>query len=108
MARLIHIRLTLWYAVILGAILVGFSVVVYQRMAQGLAQATDTELQVAAGQIVNAIDFEKGRPKLQTDPVAQSAFSLADVDVWLRVVDRQGQVLGGVGHYRDVPTPPEL
>jgi len=108
MARALHIRLTLWYATILATILVGFSVVVYQVMARGLAQATDTALRVSAQQVVDAIDFENGQPQLQAIPTASSALSPSDSQVWLRVVDRQGHVLGGVGRYRDVPMPPDL
>src|SRR5689334_11075188 len=108
MIKSLHLRITLWYAAILAAILIGFSVIVYQRIAQELAQTTDTSLRITAGQVVDAIDFEKGRPKLQTGPLARSAFAFDKADVWLRVLDRQGQVLGGVGHYHDVPVPAEL
>ncbi len=108
MVKPLHLQLTLWYAAILGTILVGFSIVVYQSMARGLAQATDTALRVTAQQVVDAIDFENGQPQLQAFPGSSAALALSDTDVWLRVVDRQGQVLGGVGRYRDVPMPPNL
>src|SRR5438045_5739329 len=77
-------------------------------MARGLAQATDRALRVSAQQVVDAIDFESGRPQLQAISAASPALSLPDTEVWLRIVDRQGQVLGGVGRYQNVPVPPEL
>src|SRR4051812_632501 len=108
MVKPLHLRLTLWYAAILGAILLGFSVVVYQSMARGLAQATDTALQISAQQVVNAIDFENGQPQLQALPARSSSLSLPDTALWLRVVDRQGHVLGGIGRYHDISMPAEL
>lgn len=108
MVKPLHLRLTLWYAAILGTILFGFSLIVYQIMARGLAQATDTALLVSAHQVVDVIDFEDGRPQLQAFPATSSALSVADNEIWLRIVDRHGRLLDGVGRYRNVPIPHAL
>ncbi len=88
--RTIRVRLTLWYTLLLGLILIGFSGLLYAMLAHALAQQTDETLQIAAEQAKDAIEMEKGR--LTLDLRDSQVAALTQHGLLVRVINLGGQV----------------
>ena len=63
--RTIRVRLTLWYVVLLAAILVVFAMFLYLNLARSLHAELDRSLEVEAQQINAMVGLDKGRPEFK-------------------------------------------
>jgi two-component system OmpR family sensor kinase len=103
--RTIRVRLTLWYMLLLGLILVFFSGVLYLMLARALYQQVDGGLRLAAEQTVAAINQENGQLNLQQSGGEGEGPTLSERDLLVRIVDLGGRIVDSSGPFRDLPVP---
>ncbi|NJN86277.1 MAG: HAMP domain-containing protein [Leptolyngbyaceae cyanobacterium SL_7_1] len=107
MRRLSHIpvriQLMIWYVLLLGLTLGGFTGYLYLRLERKLMIKVDTGLQVGAAQLLLYLD-PGDRPTFQTSPNQRRlAARLSQLGFAARIVTPEGQVVSGFGRYQDVP-----
>jgi heavy metal sensor kinase len=96
--RSIRFRLTLWYVLLLAAILAAFSAGVYLTLRHNLAASLDDSLENRTAVLLAAVRYEAGRPTLEG--VVSAADPDADEQV-AQVYDAQGGLSfdgSGAGH----------
>lgn len=89
----IRVRLTLWYLLVLGGVLIFFAAFIHNRIETSLHEETDRTLRLAANRTLAAVQIE-GNTLIFTE-----TDGLADVtdDFTLRLVSPQGEVLNSLG-----------
>jgi len=97
----VRVRLTLWYVLLLGLILVFFSSALYLILARGLYQQVDDGLQLAAEQVAGAVNLENGQLNWQSGEGA----SLGERGLLVRIGDLDGRIVASSGPFRDLPVP---
>jgi hypothetical protein len=75
--RSIRVRLTLWYVVLLGIILIAFSVFLYTNLARNLRAGADDSLASEAQRVVASLDIEDGPLALDGTPDGMPAGTVA-------------------------------
>ncbi len=98
-------RLTLWYALQLGLILVGFSGAIYLVLARALDSQIDSELARAAEQATHVLRWENHQITVQGSANGQEVSSLGERGLFIRVVNLDGQVIATNGPFPPLPLP---
>jgi heavy metal sensor kinase len=102
--RTVRVRLTLWYVLLLGITLVGFSLYLFLELRENLLNQIDSSLQTASVQALGKLaDDVQPRFVAQTGDDALTV-ALAQAGVAIRVVDDQGGTQDGLGSYQILPT----
>jgi heavy metal sensor kinase len=104
--RTLRVRFALWTAGLLLAALTLFSIFVYIRMAQSLADSVDNALRLATSQVVAELDVANGElvaveellEDIPNTPLIEQGFSF-------RLLNRAGQTLQEYGPYQPLPQP---
>ena len=103
--RSIRLRLTLWYVALLAVILAAFSAGIYLTLRHNPSANLDDSLETRAAVLLQAIDFDEGRPTLE-GPISPAGSEVDDG--YVRVYDAVGALTfdssGGEGLS---PAPPE-
>lgn len=100
----LRVRLTAWYMVLLGLVLVLFSGYLYLQLEKSLIVQLDTTLQVTASQALDKAIERNGHPAFQNNPESQAATArLIEAGLAVRLVDVRGTVWDQLGHYPVVP-----
>src|SRR4051794_32096920 len=68
--RTIRARLTLWYVVLLGVILLVFSVALYLSLAFALYAEFDSSLRVQASQALAEVELQRGEPHFSEELIS--------------------------------------
>ncbi len=87
--RSVRLRLTLWYVLLLAAILAAFSGGIYLALRQQLYVSLDTSLRSRATTVLEVIEYENGRPTLSG---TISAFDPNVGEHFVRLFDTTGAV----------------
>lgn len=101
--RMVRVRLTLWYVLLLGITLFGFSLYLFFEMRESLLQQIDRSLQVAAVQTLGRLDDDtptRFAPQLNNDALTAG---LTQSGLSLRLVTTSGTTLDGYGGYQTLP-----
>jgi signal transduction histidine kinase len=102
----IRARLTLWIGLILGLVLISFTVGVYSVLARDLLNEVDRSLAERAVQVNNAVRLSPGFPPgrgLRIEIPRPDTFTSADTFVQLVTLD--GEVVGSSQNLEDVSLP---
>ncbi|MDQ2809351.1 MAG: ATP-binding protein [Chloroflexota bacterium] len=102
----LRVRLTGWYVVLLGLVLLAFSALLYTLLEHGLQQQVDQGLQVAATGALGALTVEQGRPQLQNGESENDFTLLGERGLLVRVGLLDGQIVASRGPFQSVPVPP--
>jgi heavy metal sensor kinase len=87
----IRLRLSLWYTLVLGLILLLLSVFIYSQVRRALISQTDSALELAASQTLLVVVDDNGRLGLSADSMPAMA-GLPD-DLGIRLIDQSGDVI---------------
>jgi heavy metal sensor kinase len=99
----VRIQLMIWYVLLLGLTLSGFTGYLYLRLERKLMIKVDTGLQIGAAQLLLYLD-PGDRPAFQNSPNQRNlAARLSQLGFAARIITPEGQVINGVGRYQDVP-----
>jgi heavy metal sensor kinase len=102
--RTVRVRLTLWYVLLLGVTLFGFSLYLFLELRQNLLNQIDSSLQTASVQALSKLDEEtQTRFVTQVDTDLLTA-GLRQSGVSLRLITTSGAILDGYGGYQALPT----
>lgn len=102
--RTLRVRLTAWYVVLLGLILLLFSVYLYIQLRRSLLAQLDTALEIVASQALGNISDEGNAVTFQsTGSIQKMARSLGQSGFAVRVISQDGVVQDGFGNYRAMP-----
>jgi heavy metal sensor kinase len=96
----IKFRLTIWYLVILGALLILFSIGVYLMLSHSLYQGLDDSLKLGATELENSLEVQDGSISFRQDN--QFDFGEQSVDLIL-LYDNSGHLVQGWGKRVDIP-----
>jgi hypothetical protein len=102
----IRARLTLWIGVILGLVLISFTVGVYSLLARDLLNEVDRSLAEWAAQVNNAVRLSPGFPPgrgLRLEVPRPETFTSADT--FVQLVSLDGEVVGTSQNLEDVSLP---
>jgi heavy metal sensor kinase len=103
--KTIRARLTLWYALQLGVILVLFSGIIYLLLARALDGQVDSELARAAELATRVLRWENNHLIVAGADNTQVASGLGERGLFIRVVDRDGAVIATNGPFPTLPLP---
>jgi heavy metal sensor kinase len=100
----IRTQLTIWYVLLLGLTLSGFSAYLYLRLERKIIIKADTALQIAGSQFLtylnnkdNVLVFrEKARLQNTAERLVEAGFAI-------RLITPQGKVVDGFGRFQEVP-----
>ncbi|PZS04575.1 MAG: two-component sensor histidine kinase [Candidatus Chloroheliales bacterium] len=98
-------RLTLWYVLLLGVIMAGFSLALYFSLAHSLYQQVDDELALAAGQAASELNSEGSQFSLASVGDDGALGQLVQRGLLLRLLDSNGKVLTARGPYQSIAVP---
>lgn len=102
----LRVRFALWTAGLLLAVLLLFSLFIYLRTAQSLAESVDTGLRLAASQVVAEVDVEDGELVSIDNLLADMPnASLPEQGFSFKVLNGTGQTLQQYGAYQYLPQP---
>ncbi|MGA9531114.1 MAG: ATP-binding protein [Anaerolineales bacterium] len=94
----VRVRLTLWYLLLSGSVLVAFGLFQYCRLQDSLMTSIDSNLQIAATQALANTDNENGHPAFQnTNAFANLSTHLGAEEFTVRIVAQDGTVLDSFG-----------
>jgi heavy metal sensor kinase len=88
----LRVRLTLWYGIALGLILVIFAVTLYIVMARGLKEQVDRSLEEAAAVAVRALDQRRVGPFFEFGDLMSEFPQLAVLDKFFQIFSPLGQI----------------
>jgi heavy metal sensor kinase len=103
--RTIRVRLTLWYALQLGLILVLFSGLIYLLLARAVDGQVDSELARAAELATRVISWENQRLTVQGGDSNPDVSSLGERGLLIRVVSLNREVIASTGTLHTLPVP---
>lgn len=101
----VRLKLTVWYVLLLGITLSGFTGYLYLRLERKLIAKVDTALQIAASQFLVHLADEGGFLAFKDRLIQRdTARRLRRVGFAVRLITLDGKVTDGFGRYREVPT----
>jgi len=89
----IRIRLTLWYTLLLGAILIIFSTALYLVLEFSLHAQLDSALQDRAQQVINGIEEQAVFDQETGKIIIPEADIFSSSSIFIQIVDNKGQVV---------------
>ena len=102
----IRLRLTLWYVLVLAAVLAAFGAGVFLVLRQALYNNLDESIQNQGNALLGAIRYEGGSPSLVADAISGNS---ADAEQFVRVFDASAELtFDSSGIVGDVPVAPEV
>ena len=100
----LRVRLTLWYVLLTGLIIVAFSLWLRAQLAQSVADQLDTSLQFAATQLRSQLDETHQPLRLQPSDQTQAMVRrMLEQGYALRVIAADGTLLESFGAYTILP-----
>ena len=105
----LRFKLTVWYVVILGILLISFSTFLYVTLSKSLHRGVDNKLQALAGLIAS----ESGSPSSQfgfrdLDQMLAASLKLRPVGKFIQVLDESGRIGQRSDNLRNVQLPVTL
>jgi len=101
----LRLRLTLWYVLLTGLILVATSLWLRAQLEQSFADQLDSSLQFAASQLLSQLDESRQPPRLQTSDKKQVLVQrLVEQGYAIRISTPDGTVVDGSGAYQVLST----
>ncbi len=104
----IRVRLTAWYILVLGGVLVFFSALLYHTLDQALDDQVDAHLRLSADQALGALTVADGQVRVPPTEGENEITPLAEQGLLVRVIQPDGQVVTNLGSFRTVATPADL
>ncbi len=101
--RPIRVRLTLWYVLLLGLIMLGFSLALYAALAHSLYQQVDDELLLVVRQASSELSQESNQFTMSSIGNDGAVGALGERGLLLRLVSMDGRVIGQTGPYPALP-----
>ncbi len=102
--KTLRVRFALWVTLLVVGAFVVFGAFVYFSLARDLAATLDTALQLSAAQLLAAVNYENGQINVADSlPEDSAAADLSARGVTFRILDAQGNVIGGLGAYQALP-----
>ena len=99
-------RLALWIGVVLGLVLISFTVGVYSLLARGLLNEVDRSLLERAQQVNNAVRLNPGFPPGRRPGIeVPRPDSFTSADTFVQVVTLDGEILGSSQNLGDLSLP---
>lgn len=89
----IRIRLTLWYTLLLGAILIIFSTALYLVLEFSLHAQLDSALRDRAQQVVNGIEVQAVFDQETGQVIIPEADIFSSSSIFIQIVDSEGQIV---------------
>src|SRR5215212_1446327 len=102
----LRVRLTGWYVLLLGLVLIGFSGALYLILDRALADQVDSGLQLAATQALGAVTLVDGQPQLQNSESESDFSSLGERGLLVRLATLDGRVVASEGPFATLALPP--
>ena len=102
--RTIRFRLTLWYVLLLGLTLLGFSLYLFVELRANLINQVDRSVQTGAIQALTRLETSS-TPRFSTGTTTGAVVGeeLKQSGVSLRLIDNNGNALDGLGAYQTLP-----
>jgi two-component system OmpR family sensor kinase len=89
----IRIRLTLWYTLLLGAILIIFSTALYFVLEFSLHAQLDSALQDRAQQVINGIEVQAVFDQRTGQVIIPEADIFSSSSIFVQIIDNEGQLI---------------
>ena len=89
----IRIRLTLWYTLLLGAILIIFSTALYLVLEFSLHAQLDSALQDRAQQVLNGIEDQAVFDQKTGKIIIPEADIFSSSSIFIQIVDNEGRIV---------------